>query len=101
MRERMMRDSAISTANVVDDKVGNLAAVARDVFDTGLKRARRGAENAGEWTSDKAATMSDVSLRGYRTATEAVRNQPVMAIGIAALVGLAIGAMLFSRQTRY
>ena len=98
MDERSLRNTAASAADQAYDEAGNLADTARGVLNTGTRRARKAAESATDWAADAAGTLSDASLRGYRTAEDAIRLQPVLAVGAALLVGVALGALLFSRE---
>lgn len=98
MNERTMRNAAASAADEAADRAASLSDAARDVLNTGAKRARRAAESAGDWAADAAGTLSDASLRGYRTAEDAIRLQPVIAVGAALVVGVVLGALLFSRN---
>ena len=50
------------------------------------------------WSAICLKLVSDVSVRGYRTAEDAIRLQPVLAVGAALVVGVVIGALLFSRD---
>jgi ElaB/YqjD/DUF883 family membrane-anchored ribosome-binding protein len=98
MDERSFRNAAASAADDAADDAANLADSARGALNTGVKRARKAAESATDWAADAAGTLSDASLRGYRTAEDAIRLQPVLAVGAALLVGVALGALLFSRD---
>src|SRR5690242_8767809 len=98
MDERSLRNAAGSAADAAADQASTLGDTARTVLDTGMRRARRAAESASDWASDAAGSVSDVSMRGYRTAEDMIRVQPVMAVGAALLVGVVIGALLFSRD---
>ncbi|HTI47648.1 MAG TPA: hypothetical protein VMB76_13915 [Casimicrobiaceae bacterium] len=92
MDETTMRNTASSAA----DTAGALADGARDALNGTMKRARRAVESAGDWAADAASGMQDASMRGYRTAEDAIRTQPVVAVGAALLVGVALGALLWS-----
>lgn len=98
MDERSLRNATASTADAAADQASALADTARSVLDTGVRRARRAAESASDWAADAAGSAADASLRGYRTAEDAIRLQPVLAVGAALLVGVVIGALLFSRD---
>ena len=98
MDSRNLRNTAESAADQAYDEAGKLADTARGLLNTGSRRARKAAESATDWAADAAGTLSDASLRGYRTAEDAIRLQPVLAVGAALLVGVALGALLFSRD---
>ena len=98
MDERSLRNAAASAADQAYDEAGNLGDSARGMLNTGVRKARKAAESATDWASDAAGTLSDASMRGYRTAEDAIRLQPVLAVGAALLVGVALGALLFSRD---
>lgn len=98
MDERNLRNAATSAADMAADEASALSDSARGVLNSGVKRARRAAESASDWAADAAGTVSDASLRGYRTAEDAIRLQPVLAVGAALVVGVVIGALLFSRD---
>jgi ElaB/YqjD/DUF883 family membrane-anchored ribosome-binding protein len=92
MDETTARNAAASAA----DSANALADSARDALNSTMNRARRAAQSATDWASDTASNMQDVSLRGYRTAEDAIRVQPVLAVGAALIVGVALGALLYS-----
>jgi ElaB/YqjD/DUF883 family membrane-anchored ribosome-binding protein len=94
MDERSLRNAAEDAY----DEAGNFTDSARGMLNTSVRKARKAAESATDWASDAAGTLSDASLRGYRTAEDAIRLQPVLAVGAALLVGVALGALLFSRD---
>ena len=98
MDERSLRNTAAAAADAAADQAGNIADAARTALDTGMRRARRAAESATDWAADAAGSVSDVSVRGYRTAEDMIRIQPVLAVGAALVVGVVIGALLFSRD---
>jgi len=98
MDERSLRNAASSAADDAYDQAANLTDSARGVLNSGVRRARKAAESASDWAADAAGSLSDVSVRGYRTAEDAIRLQPVLAVGAALLVGVALGALLFSRD---
>ena len=98
MDPRSLRNSASSAADQAYDDANDLADTARGALNSSMKRARKAAESATDWASDAAGTLSDASLRGYRTAEDAIRLQPVLAVGAALLIGVALGALLFSRD---
>ena len=98
MDERTFRNAAASAADEAADQAANLGDGARGALNTGMKRARKAADAASDWAVDAAGTLSDASLRGYRTAEDAIRLQPVLAVGAALLVGVVLGALLFSRD---
>ena len=98
MDERSLRNAAGSAADTAADQASAVADTARTMLDTGMRRARRAAESASDWATDAAGSVSDASVRGYRTAEDLIRVQPVVAVGAALLVGVVIGALLFSRD---
>ena len=98
MFTRSVRNSAASTATDAADEACRIAETASDKLRAGIEQAKRAAESAGAWTSDAADTVSTVSKRGYHTAEDAIRVQPVLAVGAALIIGVALGALLFSRQ---
>jgi ElaB/YqjD/DUF883 family membrane-anchored ribosome-binding protein len=98
MDERSLRNTAASAADAAADQAANLSDSARAALDTGMRRARRAAESASDWAADAAGTVSDASVRGYRTAEDMIRIQPVLAVGAALVLGVVIGALLFSRD---
>ena len=98
MNERTMRNAAAAAADDAADRAANLSDTAREMLNSSAKRARRAAESASDWAADTAGTLSDASLRGYRTAEDAIRLQPVLAVGAALVVGVVLGALLFSRN---
>lgn len=98
MDERSLRNTASSAADDAADQASAMADTARTMLDSATRRARRAAESASDWAADAAGTMSDASVRGYRTAEDMIRVQPVLAVGAALVVGLVIGALLFSRD---
>jgi ElaB/YqjD/DUF883 family membrane-anchored ribosome-binding protein len=92
MDETSMRNAAASAA----DTAGAVSDSARDALNGTMKRARRAMESASDWAADAASGMQDASVRGYRTAEDAIRTQPVLAVGAALLAGVALGALLWS-----
>jgi len=96
--DRSLRNAAASAADQAYDDAGDFADSARGVLNTSVRKARKAAESAGDWAADAAGTLSDASVRSYRTAEDAIRLQPVIAVGAALLVGVALGALLFSRD---
>jgi ElaB/YqjD/DUF883 family membrane-anchored ribosome-binding protein len=98
MDERSLRNTAGTAADAAADQASAIADTARTALDSGMRRARRAAESASDWASDAAGSVSDASLRGYRTAEDIIRVQPVLAVGAALVVGVVIGALLFSRD---
>jgi ElaB/YqjD/DUF883 family membrane-anchored ribosome-binding protein len=85
----------IGVANQAADAAASLADGARSALDSGMKRAQR---VATDWASQAGDTVSDVSMRGYRGAEDAIRMQPVLAVAGALLAGVLLGALLFSRE---
>ena len=102
MDERGFRNAAAAAADDAYDDAADMADSARGMLNTSVRKARKvagkAAESATDWATDAAGTLSDASLRGYRTAEDAIRLQPVLAVGAALLVGVALGALLFSRD---
>ena len=98
MDERGFRNAAASAADEAYNDAADMADSARGMLNTSVRKARKAAESATDWASDAAGTLSDASVRGYRRAEDAIRLQPVLAVGAALLVGVALGALLFSRD---
>jgi ElaB/YqjD/DUF883 family membrane-anchored ribosome-binding protein len=92
MDETSVRNVAATAA----DTAGALGDSARDALNGTMKRARRAMESASDWAADAATGMQGASVRGYRTAEDAIRTQPVLAVGAALLVGVAVGALLWA-----
>lgn len=92
MDETTARNAAAAAA----DTAGTLADSAREALNSTMQRARRAVESASDWASDAASGMQTASVRGYRTAEDAIRMQPVLAVGAALIVGVALGALLYS-----
>ena len=92
------RNGAADLANKASDTAANLTDTARSAMDSGMKRAQRAAQSAADWASEATDTMTDVSLRGYRTAEDAIRMQPVLAVAGALLAGVLVGALLFAAR---
>ena len=100
MFSKSARNNAASTAGDAADEAFRIAETASDRLRAGIEQARRAAESAGAWTADAADTVSAVSKRGYHTAEDAIRIQPVLAVGAALVIGVAVGAILFARHDR-
>lgn len=98
MDETTARNAAASAADRAADAAGNLADTARDALDNTMRRARRAVGSASDWAADTASGVTDASVRGYRTAEDAIRLQPVLAVGAALIIGVALGALLFSSR---
>ena len=91
-------NGARSAANQAAEAAAGLTDTARSALDSGMKRAQRAAQSAADWASQASDVVGDASMRGYRTAEDAIRVQPVLAVAGALLAGLVIGALLFSRD---
>ena len=91
-------NGARSATNQAADAAAGLADSARGALDSSVKRAQRAAQSAADWASQATDTVGDVSMRGYRSAEDAIRMQPVLAVGAALIAGVLIGALLFSRE---
>jgi ElaB/YqjD/DUF883 family membrane-anchored ribosome-binding protein len=91
-------NGAIGVASNAADAAAGLADGARTALDSGRKRAQRVAQSAADWASQAGDTVTDVSVRGYRSAEDAIRMQPVLAVAGALLAGVLLGALLFSRE---
>jgi ElaB/YqjD/DUF883 family membrane-anchored ribosome-binding protein len=92
----MTARNATAAADRVADAASNLSDSARDALNSTMNRARRAAQSATDWAADAAYGMQNASVRGYRTAEDAIRTQPVLAVGAALIVGVAVGALLYS-----
>jgi ElaB/YqjD/DUF883 family membrane-anchored ribosome-binding protein len=98
MDDKTVRNSATAAADQAAEQAARFADSAREALDTGMKRARRVAESASDWAADATDAVTDASVRSYRTAEDAIRMQPVLAVGAALLIGVVVGALLFSRE---
>jgi ElaB/YqjD/DUF883 family membrane-anchored ribosome-binding protein len=98
MNSTTMKRSASAAADEVRAQAEGLTDDASSMLSDGVGRLRNLSEAASDWAADAAGTLSDRSLRGYRTAEDVIRTQPVLAVGAALLVGLAVGALLLSRR---
>jgi ElaB/YqjD/DUF883 family membrane-anchored ribosome-binding protein len=87
----MITDTATSRGTALAD-------AAQDALDEGVGRARTLARAAGDWASDTADAVASTSGRGYRAAEDTLRAQPMLAVGVALVAGLLVGAWLFSRD---
>lgn len=96
MDETTARNAAAFAADRAADAASNLADTAREALDNTVRRARRAVESASDWAADAASDVQNASLRGYRSAEDTIRTQPVLAVGAALLIGVALGALLFS-----
>jgi ElaB/YqjD/DUF883 family membrane-anchored ribosome-binding protein len=92
------RNAAASAADRASEAANNLADTARDALNSTMKRARRAVESASDWAADTASDVSDVSVRGYRSAEDVIRVQPVLAVSAALIIGVALGVLLFSSR---
>jgi ElaB/YqjD/DUF883 family membrane-anchored ribosome-binding protein len=91
-------NGARNAATQAADTAAGLADNARSALDSSMKRAQRAAQSAADWASQASNVVGDASLRGYRTAEDAIRLQPVLAVAGALVAGVLIGALLFSRE---
>jgi ElaB/YqjD/DUF883 family membrane-anchored ribosome-binding protein len=93
-----MVDQAAAGAGSLADTTRDAIDSTRDKLNTGIKRARRVASTASDYAADASGVVADASIRGYRTAEDAIRTQPVLAVGAALLVGLVVGALFLGRD---
>lgn len=100
MDDTTVRNAAASAADRAADAASTLGDSARDALNSTMHRARRAVESATDWAADAAGGVSDVSVRGYRSAEDAIRMQPVLAVAAALVIGVALGALLFSSRER-
>jgi len=91
-------NGAADLAGKASDAAAGYADTARGALDSGIKRAQRAAQSAADWASSATDTVTDASLRGYRSAEDAIRVQPVLAVAGALLAGVLVGALLFSSR---
>jgi ElaB/YqjD/DUF883 family membrane-anchored ribosome-binding protein len=90
---KRMGASARDYGSTVADTMGDYAETARDYAENARRTAARYAEDARRNVADASERAMEQAQTSYRTAAEAIREQPALIVGLGLVAGAAIAAL--------